>query len=40
MGKGLGYVDVNLLVSALMTKVPLWTMDKRLNDTYLKIRSY
>jgi len=30
MGKGLGYVDVHLLVSAILTGVPLWTFDKRL----------
>jgi predicted nucleic acid-binding protein len=32
MGKGLGYIDVHLLVSALITGVPLWTLDKKLND--------
>ena len=30
MGKGLGYIDLHLLVSALLTKIPLWTSDKRL----------
>jgi len=30
MGKGLGYIDVHLLASALLTKIPLWTSDKRL----------
>jgi predicted nucleic acid-binding protein len=30
MGKGLGYVDMNLLASAVLTGVPLWTLDKRL----------
>jgi hypothetical protein len=30
MGKGLGYVDVHLLASALLTKIPLWTSDKKL----------
>lgn len=30
MGKGLGYVDVHLLVSAILTGAPLWTFDKRL----------
>lgn len=32
MGKGLGYVDIHLLMSALLTRVPLWTFDKRLQD--------
>ncbi len=31
MGKGLGYVDMHLLASALLTRVPLWTLDKRLH---------
>jgi hypothetical protein len=30
MGKGLGYVDVHLLVSAILTGASLWTFDKRL----------
>jgi hypothetical protein len=30
MGKGLGYVDLHLLVSAVLTDVPLWTLDRRL----------
>jgi len=32
MGKGLGYIDMHLLASALLTKIPLWTLDKRLNE--------
>ena len=32
MGKGLGYIDVHLLASALLTEVPLWTLDKKLNQ--------
>ena len=31
MGKGLGYLDVHLLSSAILTRVPLWTLDKKLN---------
>ena len=30
MGKGLGYVDIHLFASAMLTGVPLWTLDKRL----------
>jgi len=33
MGKGLGYIDVHLCASALLTGVPMWTSDRRLNDT-------
>ena len=32
MGKGLGYIDMHLLASAMLTDIPLWTLDKRLND--------
>ena len=33
MGKGLGYVDVHLLASAVLTGVFLWTLDKKLAQT-------
>ncbi len=33
MGKGLGYVDVHLAASAVLTGVPMWTHDRRLNET-------
>jgi len=33
MGKGLGFIDVHLLASAMLTNLPLWTLDKRLNST-------
>lgn len=32
MGKGLGYIDVHLCASALLTGVPMWTYDRRLNE--------
>lgn len=32
MGKGLGYIDVHLIASAMLTHIPLWTLDKRLNS--------
>jgi predicted nucleic acid-binding protein len=35
MGKGLGYIDVHLIASAVLTDVPLWTFDKTL-DKYTK----
>lgn len=31
MGKGLGYIDIHLLASAMLTKVPVWTLDKKLS---------
>lgn len=30
MGKGLGYIDVHLLASAVLSGLPLWTLDKKL----------
>jgi predicted nucleic acid-binding protein len=33
MGKGLGYIDMHLLVSAVLTGVPIWTLDRRLRET-------
>jgi predicted nucleic acid-binding protein len=32
MGKGLGYIDVHLLASALLTGIPLWTIDRKLDQ--------
>jgi predicted nucleic acid-binding protein len=32
MGKGLGYIDMHLLASAMMTHVPIWTLDKKLKE--------
>jgi predicted nucleic acid-binding protein len=31
MAKELGYIDVHLLAAALLTGVPLWTFDKKLD---------
>jgi predicted nucleic acid-binding protein len=31
MNKGIGYIDVHLLASALISETPLWTFDKALN---------
>lgn len=33
MGKGLGYIDVHLCASAILTGVPMWTHDRKLNET-------
>ncbi len=37
MGKGLGYIDMHLLASALLTKVPLWTLDQKLNEVAVEL---
>jgi predicted nucleic acid-binding protein len=37
MGKGLGYIDIHLLMSALLTGIPLWTIDKRLHEVSLSL---
>ncbi|MFH1954414.1 MAG: type II toxin-antitoxin system VapC family toxin [Pseudomonadota bacterium] len=37
MGKGLGYIDMHLLASALLSKVTLWTLDKKLNQISAKL---
>jgi hypothetical protein len=31
MGKGPGYIDVHLSASAVLTRVPVWNYDKKLN---------
>ena len=37
MGKGLGYIDIDLLMAALLTRIPLWTIDKRLHEVSLTL---
>ena len=37
MGKGMGYIDIHLLASATLTGVPIWTLDKRLKETALRL---
>lgn len=37
MGKGLGYIDIHILASALLTDVPLWTLDKKLKEASTKM---
>ena len=32
MGRGLGWIDMHLLASAKLAKLPFWTMDKRLSS--------
>lgn len=37
MGKGLGYIDVHLCASAMLTGVPMWTYDKKLDEENKKL---
>jgi hypothetical protein len=37
MGRGLGYIDVHLMASSVLTRTPLWTLDKRLNEISTEI---
>ncbi|MDZ7723925.1 MAG: hypothetical protein U5R06_14235 [candidate division KSB1 bacterium] len=32
MGRGLGYIDIALLASSVLSSIPLWTLDKRLQE--------
>jgi predicted nucleic acid-binding protein len=32
MGKGLGYIDVHLLASVALSRLPIWTLDKKLEQ--------
>ena len=36
-GKGLGYVDVNLLASAVLTGVLFWTVDRKLQQASARL---
>ena len=38
MGKGLGYVDVHLLASAMLSGLPIWTLDKNLGKVAETLR--
>lgn len=38
MGLGLGYVDVHLLASSLLSGIPLWTEDQQLRKAALKLK--
>jgi predicted nucleic acid-binding protein len=37
MGKGLGYIDMHLISSAILSKVPVWTLDKKLKEVSSKL---
>ncbi len=38
MGKGLGYVEMHLLASVILTRVTFWTLDKKLNKVAVELR--
>jgi predicted nucleic acid-binding protein len=37
MGRGLGFIDLHLLASAVLSGIQLWTIDKRLHQVSLKL---
>ena len=37
MGKGLGYIDVHLIASSVLSNAALWTFDRRLADVSLRL---
>ena len=37
MSRGLGYVDIHLLASAIIDNVAFWTYDRRLNDAAVEL---
>jgi predicted nucleic acid-binding protein len=37
MGKRLEYIDIHLIASAVLTKIPFWTFDKNLNEISSKL---
>jgi hypothetical protein len=38
-GTGIGWVDAHLLASALMDRLPLWTLDRRLAEAARRLRA-
>jgi predicted nucleic acid-binding protein len=40
IGRGLGYIDIHVLASAVLSETPLWTLDKRLSRTALMLKMY
>jgi predicted nucleic acid-binding protein len=36
-GRGLGWVDAHLLASAMLTEVPIWTLDKSLGEVAIMV---
>ncbi len=37
MGRGLGYIDMHLISSSILSKVPVWTLDKKLKKVSSKL---
>lgn len=38
-GRGIGWVDLHLLASALVDRLPLWTLDRRLDAVARELRA-
>ena len=39
MGKGLGYIDMHLLASSILSGFPIWTLDKALYKMAVKLKT-
>jgi hypothetical protein len=37
VGKGFGHIDMHLLASAVLSRVPVWTLDKKLPQVSSKL---
>ena len=37
MGVGLGFVDINLMAAAILAQIPIWTLDKKLAQSNIKL---
>ena len=37
-GFGIGFVDINLLASAKLVDIPIWTKDKKLREAAIKLK--
>jgi hypothetical protein len=38
MGQSIGWVDAHLLASSLLSRIPLWTLDRRLTAAARRLR--
>ena len=38
IGHGLGYIDVTLLVSSILTSIPIWSLDKKMSQFSKSLR--
>jgi predicted nucleic acid-binding protein len=38
MGRGIGWIDAHLLASSMLSRIPLWTLDRRLTAAARRLR--